>query len=89
MGQDYIFNSTEKRSKMRVKAVVGYDKNGQIAMLHTSKREADKYYERSANLTRIDFYSVHPDQLPHLSMALAMDIETKINSDKRRIKVGN
>lgn len=74
---------------MRVKAVVGYDKNGRIAMLHTSKKEADNYYQKSANLTRIDFYSVHPDQLPHLSMALAMDIETKINSNKRRQQIGN
>lgn len=73
----------------KVKAIVGYDKGGRIHILHTNLREANEYYTRSANLTRFDFYSVHPDQLPHLSMALAVDIETIINSDKRRIKIGN
>lgn len=73
----------------RVKAVVGYTKEGAIHIIHTSLKQANEYYARSANITRIDFYSVYPDQLIHLSMAYAMDIETKINSNKRRQKVGN
>lgn len=73
----------------RVKAIVGYNKQGAIHVIHTSLKQANEYYARSANITRIDFHSVYPDQLIHLSMAYAMDIEAKINSDKRRITIGN
>lgn len=69
---------------MRVKVIAGYTNDGQVHILHKSKKEADLYYQRSANITRVDFYSVHPDQLPYLSMASALDLETKINSEKRR-----
>lgn len=77
-----------RRVMSRIKAVIGYNKNGGIHIIHTSLKQANEYYARSANITRIDFYSVYPDQLIHLSMAYAMDIETKINSNKRRMEVG-